>query len=37
MPFVERIDGRKIAFKAPDMIQSFELFNSIQFLAGVVR
>ncbi|MBO3803392.1 MAG: M55 family metallopeptidase [Candidatus Brockarchaeota archaeon] len=37
IPSVERIDGRRIAFAAPDMIEAFELFNAIQFLAGVVR
>ena len=37
LPFVERIDGRTIAFTGSNMIQAFELFNAIQFLSGVVR
>jgi len=37
MPFVERVDGRTITYKSADIIQAFELFNAIQFLAGVVR
>jgi len=37
MPFVERVDGRTIAFTSANIIQAFELFNAIQFLAGVVR
>jgi len=36
MPFVERVDGRTITFTSADIIQAFELFNAIQFLAGVI-
>jgi D-amino peptidase len=37
IPSVERTDGRTIAFSCEDVIGAFELFNAIQFLAGVVR
>jgi D-amino peptidase len=37
LPFVERIDGRTIAFTSDDFIKAFESFNAIQFLSGVVR
>lgn len=37
LPFVERVDGRTIAFTSDDFIKAFESFNAIQFLAGVVR
>jgi len=37
LPIVERVDGRTIAFASADIIQAFELFNAIQFLAGTVR
>jgi len=32
-PFVERVDGRTVAFTAPDFIQAFELFNAVRYLA----
>jgi len=37
MPFVERQNGRTIAFTAPDFAQAFELFNGLHFLAGLFR
>ncbi|MGQ9514283.1 MAG: M55 family metallopeptidase [Thermoproteota archaeon] len=37
LPSVERVDGRTIAFRSSDFIQAFEFFNSIQFLAGIVK
>jgi len=37
MPFIQRLDGRTITFTSTDVIHAFELFNAIQFLAGVVR
>jgi D-aminopeptidase len=37
LPFVERIDGRAIAFTSDDFIKAFESFNAIQFFTIVVR
>jgi D-amino peptidase len=37
LPFVTRIDGRRIGFVADDFQAAFELFNALQFLAGTVR
>lgn len=37
LPFVERVDGRTIAFEAETMPEAFELFNALHFLAGKVR
>lgn len=34
MPFVRRLDGRRIVFDAPDMAQAFKLFDGLHFLAA---
>jgi D-amino peptidase len=35
LPFVERLDGRTVAFVGGDIRDAFELFNGLHFLAGV--
>jgi D-amino peptidase len=37
LPFVERLDGRTLAFTASDFVDAFELFNMIQFYGGNVK
>jgi len=37
VPFVERLDGRTVAFTAADFVQTFELFNALHFLASLFR
>lgn len=37
LPFIERVNGRTVAFTAEDFISSFELFNMIQFYGGNVK
>jgi len=37
VPFVERLDGRTVAFTAADFVQAFELFNALHFLASLFR
>jgi len=37
LPFVERVDGRTIAFTTADFIEAFELFNMAQFYGGSVK
>jgi D-aminopeptidase len=37
LPSVERVDGRTVEFRSGDVVQAFEFFNAIQFLAGVVK
>ena len=37
LPFVTRTSGRQVTFEAEDYGSAFELFNALQFLAGVVR
>jgi len=34
LPFLERPDGRTVAFTADDFVQAFEIFNALHFLAG---
>lgn len=35
--FAQRIDGRGVAFTAPDFLQAFELFNAVRYLATSAR
>jgi D-amino peptidase len=35
--FVNRVDGRTVVFEAEDFLDAFELFDSLHFLAPVVR
>ena len=37
LDFVKRLDGRAIRFKTANVLQAFELFNALHFLAPVVR
>ena len=37
IPFVERLNGRSVAFTATDFVQAFELFNALHFLATQFR
>jgi D-amino peptidase len=37
LPFVTRTSGRQVTFDGQDYGSAFELLNSVQFLAGVVR
>ncbi len=37
IPFVERLDGRTVAFTGNDFAQAFELFNALHFLASSFR
>mgnify|MGYP001120371856 CR=1 FL=1 len=37
LPFIERIDGRTVAFTAETFIAAFELFNMVQFYGGSVK
>jgi D-amino peptidase len=37
LPFIERLDGRTITFKAPGFIYAFEIFNMVQFYGGSVK
>ena len=37
LPFIERIDGRAIAFTTDDFTEAFELFNMMQFYGGSVK
>lgn len=37
LPFIERIDGRTIAFTTGDFAEAFELFNMVQFYGGNVK
>ena len=37
LPFIERIDGRTMAFTTEDFIEAFELFNMAQFYGGSVK
>jgi len=37
LDFVDRVDGRTIAFEGSDCLQAFERFNALHFLAPVFR
>jgi D-amino peptidase len=37
LPFVTRTSGRQVTLEAEDYGSAFELFNALQFLAGMVR
>jgi len=37
LPFIERLDGRTVAFTTDDFISAFELFDMVQFYGGNIR
>lgn len=37
LPFLERTDGRTVAFTTDDFVEAFELFNMVQFYGGSVK